>query len=55
MKPMIFQTFGLGQTDWADNFCGIFGQIISTILALCLVHEKMDLVVFATKNFGFQA
>ena len=31
---MISQTFGLGQTNWADKFWGIFGQTISTILAL---------------------
>ena len=31
---MISQTFGLVQTNWADKFWGIFGQTISTILAL---------------------
>ena len=24
------QTFGLGQTIWADKFLGIFGQFVST-------------------------
>jgi hypothetical protein len=36
---MISQTFGLGQTNWADKFwgiCGIFGQTISPILALSM-------------------
>jgi hypothetical protein len=28
------QTFGLGHTNWTDKFWGIFGGIISTILAV---------------------
>jgi hypothetical protein len=32
MKPFFIEipNFGLGQTIWADNFGGIFGQFIST-------------------------
>ena len=46
---MIFQTFGLGHTNWAGKFwCtwGIFGKAISPIWHYeSLVHGKMDLVV----------
>ena len=34
-----FETFGLGQTNWAEIFwgiLGIFGQTIGAILALCV-------------------
>ena len=34
-----FETFGLGQTNWAEilrGIWGIYGQTIGTILALCV-------------------
>jgi hypothetical protein len=56
---MISQTFRLGQTNWADIFFGISGIMakLSALFWHCesLVHAKMDLIVFLTKSFGFQA
>ena len=52
---MISHTFGLGQTNWADKFWGIwgiFGQIFSTILALWVPCPwENDLVDFSTKKW----
>ena len=55
------QTFGFGQTNWAEffeAFGGIFGQTISTIMYCeSLVLEKMylvQLVVLPTKTLFFR-
>ena len=55
-----FQTFGLVQTNWAENFGGIwdiFGQNTAPILALwvpCPWFWVIGCFFLSTKNFGFQ-
>jgi hypothetical protein len=50
-----YSALGLGHTNWTDKFWGIFGGIISTILAVeSLVHGRMDWVVFPTKKLIFR-
>ena len=54
------QTFGLVQTNWAENFGGIwdiFGQNTAPILALwvpCPWFWVIGCFFLSTKNFGFQ-
>jgi hypothetical protein len=52
------ETFGLRQTNLVEFFeaFGIFSAKLSSLFWHCesLVHGKMYLVLFPTKNFGFQ-
>ena len=52
-----FETFGLGQTNWAEIFWGIWGisgQSIKTILALWVPCPMADVAgSFSYKKTGF--
>ena len=52
---MIFQTFALGQTNWANKFWGIWAKL-TLLFWLCefFVCGKMNLVIFPTKTFVFR-
>ena len=55
-EAFFLETFGVGQTNWADTFWGVFGRFISTnfgaVVCESFVHIFHYSTIISTKKLG---